>query len=98
MANQPFSGGQWKRISGTAAGTTNVMTTSGNLYSIYLPATKTGTASFYDQNAGTSSANFIFDLANTVGTIPTSLNLSLRVKNGLTVVVGGTTDMTVVYD
>lgn len=98
MANQPFDSGIWTHITGTAAGTTNVKQTNGNLYRVIVPANKTGTASFYDQAAGSSAGAHMFDLPNTVGSIPTAIEVGARLRYGLTVVVGGTVDFTVVYE
>lgn len=98
MATQPVDGSQYKRITATAAGTTNVLVRKGTLHGVYLPATKTGTASLYDQNAGSAASTLICEIANTTGTIPTTVPFGLRVKDGLTVVTGGTVDFTLLYD
>jgi len=95
---QPISYPQWQRISGTASGTTNVTVNPSALYRVYVPANRTGTASFYDHSAGTAGTSFMFDLANTTGTIPTSIEIGVRLRNGLTVVTGGTTDFLVAYE
>lgn len=86
------------RVSGTAAGTTLVLGRAGQFARVIVPATRTGTASFYDSStaAGTTAGNFLFAVANTTGSIPTSIEAGFRVKDGLAVVVGGTTDFTVV--
>jgi hypothetical protein len=89
------SGYNYKIISGTAAGTTTVLTTSGNLHQIFFPTTRTGTATFYDTNGATAAAKQIFSLVNTAGTPPMPLTLDYQCKQGLVVVVGGTTDLMV---
>lgn len=97
--SQPADLSSWQRINGTVAGTTNVLTRTGNLQRIVMTLSKTGTATFYDENAGTSSANHMFEISNAVsGTAPNVYEIGARVKNGLTVVTGGTTDFTVIYD
>lgn len=92
---QPASKGQYTRVFGTAAGTTVIRTADANFERIILGQTKTGTVSFYDTGAatGTTSANFLGDFQNTVGSVPVSIEMGFRVKNGLTAVIGGTTDM-----
>lgn len=96
---QPVDGHEWQRISGTAAGTTNVLTRKGNFAGVFVPLAKTGTATFYDQNAGTSAATLMFEISNAIaGSVPPYREVNARVKNGLTVVVGGTTDLVVLYD
>lgn len=92
------SQGQYYRFSGTAAGTSVLLDRGGGIQRIIFPANKTGTVSLYDSASGTSATNFITDIPNTVGSIPSSLECGFRVKDGLTVVGGGTTDMTFVLD
>lgn len=90
----------WKHITATAAGTTTIITDrDGTLERVVVPAQKTGTASFYDTTttAGTTAASHMFDLPNTVGTIPTSVEVGARVQHGLVVVIGGTVDFTVIF-
>lgn len=91
---------QYKRISGTAAGTTVVMNRNGSLERIILGSNKTGTISFYDvaSSDGTASTNFIMAIDNTSGTIPSSVECGFRVKAGLVAVTGGTTDILAVYN
>jgi hypothetical protein len=100
MASQPVSAANSTRISGTAAGTTVVAATPVNLMRVYVPANRTGTASFYNATtgAGTAAGNFLFDLANTVGSIPTNIEVGVRCNRGLTVVVGGTVDFNVIWE
>lgn len=99
MADNTFLGSYY-RFSGTAAGTSVVLDRSGEVRRIIFPANKTGTVSLYDvaTAAGTAATNFITDIPNTVGSIPSSMECGFRVKHGLTVVGGGTTDMTFVLD
>jgi len=87
----------WQRISGTAAGTTVISPVSGNLKSVVIGQNKTGTVTFYDNASGTSSL-LMFNLDNTIGSIPTSLSIDAHLRYGLVAVVGGTTDMTVIYN
>lgn len=90
---------QYIRISGTVAGTTTVLNRKGNFHSVFIPTVKTGTASFYDNASGTSSATYLFDLSNAVsGSVQPEKLVGFRVHNGLTVVTGGTTDFLVVYE
>jgi hypothetical protein len=95
---QPVSNGQQTRISGTAAGTTEIRDADANFVRVIIPTLKTGTVSFYDTTIalGTSSASFLCDIQNTVGTIPQSVEMGFRVRNGLVGVSGGTTDLLVV--
>ena len=94
------SQGQYYRFSGTAAGTTVVISGNRGIKRIIFPANKTGTVSLYDvaSASGTLAANYIMDFPNNVGSIPTSVECGFSVKKGLTVVAGGTTDMTFVLD
>ena len=94
------SQGQYYRYAGTVAGTAVILSGGGGIKRILFPANKTGTVSLYDVAAadGTLAANYIMDFANTVGSIPTTVECGFRVKKGLTVVAGGTTDMTFVLD
>lgn len=92
-------GAQYYRISGTAAGTTVIKPSKTALYGIVIGQTKTGTVTFYDNATGTASGG-LMDVVNATagaGAIPTSIEVGARLRNGLTVVVGGTTDMLVMY-
>lgn len=95
----PTSGYQHYRILGTAAGTTVIKAEPTVLHAVVIGETKTGTVTFYDSStaAGTSATNHIFVLQNTAGSVPQSVLCDAQCKSGLTVVVGGTTDMTVFY-
>lgn len=99
MADNTFQGNYY-RFSGTAAGTSVLLDRGGAVRRVIFPANKTGTVSLYDvaSATGTADTNYIMDLPNTVGTIPSSVECGFRVKKGLTVVGGGTTDMTFVLD
>ena len=90
---------QYKHISGTGAGTTVLKDSAGQIDRIVIPLNKTGTALFYDTPlaSGTTASNLIYAISNTVGTIPTSITLEHRVKDGCVIIVGGTTDFTVIY-
>ena len=100
MALQPVSGGQYTRISGTGAGTTVINPNAGNFYRVVVGGNFTGTATFYDSATagGSAAANYIIAMNNNSGTIPMNVEIGARTKNGLIAVVGGTTDMTVIWD
>ena len=95
----PNSGYQYYRVSGTAAGTTVIKAEETILHAVVIGETKTGTVTFYDcaTAAGTAASNQIMVLQNTAGTVPQNVVCNGQMKKGLTVVVGGTTDMTVFY-
>jgi hypothetical protein len=97
---QPISLGQSVRVMGTAAGTTVVRDRSANLIRVILPANQTGTATFYDTNVadGTAATNHIVAVAQTSGSIPSSFEVGVTTRNGLTYVVGGTVDFTIVVE
>lgn len=92
-------GAQFKRVNGTSAGTTVVKDSRTVLYGILLGQNKTGTATIYNTNVagGTAAANYFAAIDNTSGTIPQSLQLGAAFNKGITVVTGGTTDMTFIY-
>jgi len=93
--------GTWKRISGTAAGTTTLIDSrSGHFNGLYLGGTSAGTIAFYDTNSGTTAASEIFTRSLvTVGTAPDFLPFRFDVRNGLVVVATGSSyDFTVVYE
>lgn len=95
----PNSGYQYYRVSGTAAGTTVIKAEPTILHAVVIGETKTGTVTLYDTAAvdGTAASNHIITLQNTAGTVPQGIYPDGQMKKGLTVVVGGTTDMTVFY-
>ena len=97
---QGNSYGQYTRVSGTAAGTTLIATRTGMLLRMVSNGNKTGTVTFYDTNAaaGSAASNFIASLNNTSGTEPMATEIGTRFKTGLIAVVGGTTDVTVIWD
>jgi len=90
-------GAQWVRVSGTAAGTTVIKASRTALYTVVIGQSKTGTVTFYDHPTG--ATNLIMAVDNTIaaGAVPNSLEVGARLRNGLTVVTGGTTDMVVTY-
>ncbi len=100
MSSQPVSGDQFTRISGTAAGTTVVSPDGATLKSVVWGGNFTGTLTFYNVGsaAGTTAANHVIALNNNTGTIPDGIYPNFQMRNGITVVVGGTTDMTVGWD
>jgi len=91
--------GQYVAVSGTAAGTTNVLTRKGNFHGVFCDGTAAGTIAFYDQNAGTSASTLIHTLdQNLVGTTPARVDYGFRVKKGLTAVATGVYDVVVIYE
>ena len=99
---QPQTGYGYNHITGTATGTAVVFAREGVLHSLVIPASKTGTISVYDSatGAGTASTNLILTVDNTLNAAvpPTTLMVHGAMKNGLTVVTTGTTDVTVMYN
>jgi hypothetical protein len=95
----PNSGYQYYRVSGTAAGTTVIKASETILHAVVIGETKTGTVTFYDSAtaAGAVAAVQLFTLQNTAGSVPQNVICDGQMKKGITVVVGGTTDMTVFY-
>lgn len=91
------SGAQWKRVSGTAAGTTVIKSNLTTLYGVVIGQNKTGTVTFYDNASGTSAATHMTAIDNTAGTPGQSLYIGARCRNGITVVTAGTTDMLVTF-
>ena len=96
MYIQPNSGLQWTMISGTAAGTVTITARNAILAGVYIPANATGTVTFYDSPTGTATKQIAF--ANTVGSIPTSIDVSLNFSNGMTYISGGTTNMVAIWN
>ena len=94
---QPTSGFQYKRVSGTAAGTTVIKADYGFLKGIVIGQNKEGTITFYDNASGTSSASLLSVVNNNAGSIPTNINFDMRFKKGLVAELGGTTDMLIIY-
>ena len=92
---QPISGDQFVRVSGTGAGTTAIKVSSTVLTRIIIGADKEGTVSFYDHPSG--ATNLIAVINNNAGSIPINVDFGIQCRNGLTAIVGGTTDLTVVY-
>lgn len=95
----PNSGYQYYRVSGTAAGTTVIKAEQTILHAVVVGEQKTGTVTFYDSAtaAGAVDASKIITIQNTAGTVPQNVICNGQMKKGLTVIVGGTTDMTVFY-
>lgn len=91
---------QWQRISGTAAGTTTLISgREGFFHRVIIPTQKEGTVTFYDVNGATTSASEIAAISEFgAGTIPQHVDMGFRVRNGLVAVSGGTTDLVVVYE
>ena len=88
---QPVSGGQWKVLSGTVAGTTVAVVHSCVLERLILGTTTTGTIQFLDlTSAGT--ANPVYTIAGTTSPFQ-SIELGIQFHNGLTFVSTGTTNM-----
>ena len=94
---QPTSGYSYKRVSGTAAGTTVIKDAYGYLKGLAIGQNKEGTVTIYDNASGAAADDYLSAIDNNAGSIPTSLNFDMRFKKGLTAVVGGTTDMLFIY-
>lgn len=96
--------GSYKLISGTAAGTTTLITSrSGKLNGIWFSGTSAGTLAFHDADADTTPAagNQILPSINlvSVGTAPKIEPVKLDVKKGLKVVATGTSyNFSVIYE
>lgn len=91
--------GSWKRISGTAAGTTTLIDSrQGQFNGLFLGGTSAGTVAFYDTASGTTADSEIFTRSLiTVGSAPSWLDLKFDVRNGLKIVSTGVYDFVVVY-
>ena len=89
----------YTRISGTAAGTSLVVSRSQVLEGIFIGQNKTGTVSLYDSatTGGTSSSNYLGDIQNTCGSVPVGPRIGASLKNGLVAITGGTTDMLLIW-
>ncbi len=92
---QPISGAAWKRINGTAIGTTTIVAEPAVLHSIVIGTSVTGTVDFYDDATGSVTGNFMFTMQNTGGSVPQNVIVDAQLKNGLSYVKSGTTDMMV---
>ena len=92
-------GAQWARVNGTGAGTVVLKASRTVLYGILLGQNKTGTATIYNSDtlAGTAAGNHFAVVDNSSGTIPQMLNIGAAFNKGITVLTGGTTDMTFIY-
>lgn len=97
---QPVSGYSWTRVNGTAAGTTVIKPGESRLHSVFLGNNTTGTISVYDSAtaAGATGTTIFGAINNTSGTIPQTLLFDARFRTGITVILGGTTDMTFIYE
>jgi len=95
---QPVSGYQFKRISGTVAGTTIISVESTNLHAILIGENKTGTVTFYNDGTTTTTAQYMFALQNTCGTVGQNFIIDAQCPKGLTVATGGTTDLFITYN
>ena len=90
--------GQAIQVQGTAAGTTVIRPRACELLRIILPSNQTGTATFYDTAiaGGTAASNYVLAVAQTAGSIPSGFEVGAAVSKGLTVVVGGTVNFSVI--
>jgi hypothetical protein len=97
---QPSSLAAYTRVIGTVAGTTVIADRPCGLFRICFNQNKTGTATFYDcaTAAGTTTANTMLITNNNVGSLPMNLDVGCRTRYGLTTVVGGTVDFTVIWN
>ena len=94
---QPNSGYQYKRVSGTAAGTTVIQDHNGVLKGYLIGQNKTGTITIYDNATGTTADSLLSVINNNSGSIPLSADLQVRFKDGLVAETGGTTDILFIY-
>lgn len=92
----PTSGYQWANISGTASGTAVIVDRSCILGGVYIPATTTGTITFYDSNVGTSNKSL--SVVNNTGTTPAVIDLGMQMSQGLAYTIGGTTNIVVIWN
>lgn len=99
---QPQSGYGYNHLSGTAAGTTVVFARSGTFHGITFGLSKTGTIDVYDSAtaAGTAAGNLVLSVDNAInaGNLPSTLAVDAGLKNGLTVLQSGTTDVVILYN
>lgn len=91
---QPQGAAQYKNLSGTAAGTATLFARPCVLERIIIPASATGTVTFYDDASG--ATNSIFAIVNDTVDFPTSIECGFQCRRGLGYITGGTTSMTVV--
>ncbi len=89
-------GAQWYRVNGTAAGTTTIKADKTALYSVVIGGNYTGTVTIYDSASGTTPS-LLVALNNNSGSVPVSIDFGARLRHGLTVVKGGTTEMLLMY-
>lgn len=95
----PYSGYQYTRVQGTAAGTAQISDGPINFVGALIGQQQTGTVTLYDNSGGTSAATYVIALDNTVGTVSQFVGpINVQFKKGLTYGVGGTTDMVLVWD
>jgi hypothetical protein len=97
---QPVDGAQYKRISGTGAGTTVVLDRPGNWRCLFIGQTKTGTVTLYDvaTASGTAAGNFVTEIVNANSGVPIASTPNLKMRYGLVAVAGGTTDLLIGID
>lgn len=98
MSSQPVTGDQFTRI--TAAGTTVVKNISGNVQRILVPGTFVGSVTIHDSAtaAGTSATTPIFVLGLPASSIPQSIEVGARCKDGITYEAAGTPTCTIIWD
>lgn len=87
---------QWSRVSGTAVGTVTLKDRDAVLQRVVFPATATGTIDIYDSASGTSATTF--KLVNDTVDFPTTVDLGIQLRNGLTYVTSGTTNALIIYN
>lgn len=96
MSLQPVSGLQWRAVAGTALGTVNLTTDPTNLVRIVMPASATGTLAIYDSSTGATGSSFT--VVNDTVDFPTTIELGVQLKNGLSYVTSGTTNALIIYN
>lgn len=96
MSLQPNSGYQWSTIAGTALGTVTLKSTSTVLERLVMPASATGTIAIYDSASGAAGSSFT--VVNDTVDFPTTIELGMQLRNGLTYVTSGTTNAIAIYN
>jgi hypothetical protein len=92
---QPVDANNYAYLSGTAAGTTNLIDRSVNLNRLIFGTPTTGTAWIYDNAAGDNSGNLIYTFLGT--TTYEQVDLDLKLRTGLTYASTGTTNVIATY-
>lgn len=89
MAYQPTDGDNYYKVTGTAVGTVTIIPEKTTFRTLISGTATTGTVVFYDSASGTT-ADILFEVT---GAANINRALNIRVRNGLTYVTSGTTNM-----